>query len=481
MKRNFERAVPKDAESGNFSSNEEGKTDLGEVLKRQKEFFKSGVTLNPAYRICALKTLYGAIKDSEEKIYEALKSDLGKSTFESYMCEAGMALSEISYMIKHLKRFSKDRRTRTPLAQFAARSFIKKSPMGAVLIMSPWNYPFMLSIEPLADALAAGNTVVLKPSAYSPNVSEAIKELIEKIFPAEYVTVVTGGREENAKLPEMEFDKIFFTGSVKVGKEVMRKASENLVPVTLELGGKSPCIVDETANLALAARRIVFGKYLNLGQTCVAPDYVYVSEKVKEEFLKEIKREIVAQYGEEPLKDKNYGKIVNRKHFDRISGLIDAKKTVYGGGRVEENLQIEPTVMDGVAWEDKVMGEEIFGPVLPILTFKRIDEAVREINSRPSPLALYIFSSDKKRIEKVLNECRFGGGCVNDTVIHLATSEMAFGGFGASGMGSYHGKKGFDCFTHEKSIVDKKTFIDLPMRYRPYKKFYQKLLRFFLK
>ncbi len=464
-----------------FPVDKEGKPDFDGALQRQKRFFQSGVTLNPAYRICALKALYNAVKDAEGEINEALKADLGKSAFESYMCEVGMTLSEISYMIGHVRRFSKKKRVKTPLAQFASKSFIQKSPYGTVLIMSPWNYPFMLAMEPLADALAAGNTAIVKPSAYSPNVSRVLKDLIARTFPSEYVTVATGGRAENAKLLEMKFDKIFFTGSVGVGKEVMKKAAENLVPVTLELGGKSPCIVDETANLALAAKRIVFGKYLNLGQTCVAPDYVYVAANIKDAFLTEIKRQITAQYGKDPLKEDTYGKIVNRKHFDRISALIDGKKVVFGGGRDEASLQIEPTVLDGVIWADEVMGEEIFGPVMPVLTFERMDEVIEEVNAHPSPLALYLFSSDKRTISRVLERCRFGGGCVNDTIIHLATSEMAFGGFGASGMGSYHGKKGFECFTHEKSIVDKKTFIDLPMRYRPYKKFNEKLLRFFLK
>lgn len=481
MEKFSEKAAAEGVGRKESPSDKSGERDFEGALEKQKKFFESGVTLNPAYRICALKSLYDAIKKSEEKIGAALKADLGKSAFESYMCEVGMTLSEISYMIRHLKSFARDRRAKTPLAQFASRSFVKKSPLGCVLIMSPWNYPFMLSMEPLADALAAGNTVVLKPSAYAPNVSAAIERLIADTFPPGYVTVMTGGRAENARLLELKFDKIFFTGSVNVGKEVLRKAAENLTPVTLELGGKSPCIVDETAKLSLAAKRIVFGKYLNLGQTCVAPDYVYVSRKVKDEFLEAVKREIVAQYGREPLKDASYGRIINRRHFDRISGLIDRNKVVFGGGRVEASLQIEPTVMDGVTWEDRVMGEEIFGPVLPVLTFDDMDGVIREINSRPSPLALYIFSSDKKTISRVLEECRFGGGCVNDTIIHLATSEMAFGGVGASGMGGYHGKKGFDCFTHEKSVVDKKTFVDLPMRYRPYKKSHEKLLRFFLK
>ena len=464
-----------------FPLDKSGRPDFSAALERQKGYFQSGATLAPARRIEALKALYTAIERAETDIFEALEADLGKGEFESYMCEVGLTLSEISYLVKHTKKFARDRRVKTPLSQFAAKSFVRRSPYGTVLVMSPWNYPFLLTMEPLADALAAGNTAILKPSAYSPNVSRVIQELIERTFPAEYVTVATGGREENARLLEMKFDKIFFTGSVAVGKEVMRSAAENLIPVTLELGGKSPCIVDETAELPLAAKRIVFGKYLNAGQTCVAPDYVYVQKSVKNIFLEEVKKQILLQYGENPLADDTYGKIISPKHFQRVSGLIDEKKVVFGGGMDGETLKIAPTVMDGVTWEDKAMKEEIFGPIMPVLAFDALEEVIKIVNDRPSPLALYIFSSDKDAVEKVLKECRFGGGCVNDTIIHLATSEMAFGGVGMSGMGSYHGKKGFDCFTHEKSIVDKKTFIDLSMRYRPYRKKYQKMLRKFLK
>ena len=464
-----------------FPLDKSGRPDFSAALERQKSYFQSGATLAPARRIEALKALYTAIERAETDIFEALEADLGKGEFESYMCEVGLTLSEISYLVKHTKKFARDRRVKTPLSQFAAKSFVRRSPYGTVLVMSPWNYPFLLTMEPLADALAAGNTAILKPSAYSPNVSRVIQELIERTFPAEYVTVATGGREENARLLEMKFDKIFFTGSVAVGKEVMRSSAENLIPVTLELGGKSPCIVDETAELPLAAKRIVFGKYLNAGQTCVAPDYVYVHASVKDAFLEEVKKQICVQYGPAPLKDASYGRIVSRKHFERVSSLIETEKVIYGGGRDETTLKIEPTVLDGVTWADKAMQEEIFGPVMPVLTFESLETVIGEVNSRPSPLALYIFSSDKKAADFVMNKCRFGGGCINDTIIHLATSEMAFGGFGASGMGSYHGKAGFDCFSHEKSIVDKKTFIDLPMRYRPYKKSNEKLLRFFLK
>ena len=347
--------------------------------------------------------------------------------------------------------------------------------------MSPWNYPFLLTIDPLVDAIAAGNTVVLKPSAYSPNTSRVIESIIDECFDPHYVAVVNGGRAENTSLLNEHFDYIFFTGSQHVGREVMAKASAHLTPVTLELGGKSPCIVEKSANLKLAARRIVFGKYLNCGQTCVAPDYIYCDKEIKDELIHQIQKQIKKQFGSAPLNNKNYGKIINEKHFTRIHNLIDPNKVVCGGDCNPGTLQISPTVMNNVTFQDAVMQEEIFGPVLPVLTYDSLDEAIVTINSMAHPLALYIFTSSKEIAEKVTSHCGFGGGCVNDTIIHLATSEMGFGGFGESGMGSYHGKDGFNTFSHYKSIVDKKTWLDLPMRYQPYRKIYEKLLRKFLK
>lgn len=384
-------------------------------------------------------------------------------------------------MLKHVQRFAGEKRVRTPLAQFHSRSYQKPSPYGVVLIMSPWNYPFMLTLSPLVDALAAGNTAVVKPSAYSPYTSEVLQTILSQCFDPQYVAVVTGGRAENTCLLKEHFDYIFFTGSQAVGKEVMRNAAEHLTPVTLELGGKSPCIVDQTADIKLAARRIVFGKYLNCGQTCVAPDYIYCHRAVKDRLIKEVQKQIQKQYGKQPLRNPNYGKIINEKHFDRILGLIDEKKVVHGGNFDRKTLRIEPTVLDHVTFQDAVMQEEIFGPLMPVLTFDNLDDVIRKINSMPHPLALYFFTSDKAAAKKVTSRCGFGGGCINDTIIHLATTEMGFGGFGESGMGAYHGKIGFDTFSHYKSIVDKKTWIDLPMRYQPYQKLHEKMVRFFLK
>lgn len=455
--------------------------EIKDLVTRQRSYFQSGATLPVSARLAALRRLYDAISSHEKEIRRALQKDLGKSGFESYMCETGMVLEEISYMLKHTRKFAREQRVHTPLAQFCSRSYKKPSPYGVTLIMSPWNYPFMLTLSPLADALAAGNTAVVKPSAYSPYTSEVLLSILTECFDPKYVAVVTGGRAENTCLLREHFDYIFFTGSQAVGKEVMRSAAEHLTPVTLELGGKSPCIVDQTADIRLAARRIVFGKYLNCGQTCVAPDYVYCHRSVKDQLIKEVQKQIRRQYGKQPLHSSDYGKIINEKHFDRILGLIDEKKVVHGGGSDRSTLRIEPTVMDNVTFSDAVMQEEIFGPVMPILVFDSLDEVIRRINSMPHPLALYIFTSDKKTARKATARCGFGGGCINDTIIHLATSEMGFGGFGESGMGAYHGKTGFDTFTHYKSIVDKKTWIDLPMRYQPYRKGDEKLVRFFLK
>ena len=455
--------------------------DIEKLIKEQNKYFNSGLTRSYESRLVSLKALKRAILSNEDELCMALKADLGKSRAEAFMCEIGLAISEINWLIKHLGGLMRKKYVITPLAQFAATSFRSPSPYGNVLIISPWNYPLLLTLEPLADALAAGNTAILKPSAYAPETSNIMKKMLEESFNPGLVAVVTGGRAENQALLRQKFDKIFFTGSKEVGKEVMRKAAEYLTPVTLELGGKSPCIVEKTAKISLAARRIVFGKFLNCGQTCVAPDYVLCDESIRESLVFAIKKEITLQFGRKPLENPDYGKIVNEKHFNRLKGLIDKEKTVCGGGLDEENNRIEPTVMVDVNWEDAVMGEEIFGPILPILTYKSLDEAISVVESHPHPLALYCFTKDSRVSKKVLKACRFGGGCINDVVIHLATSEMPFGGVGESGMGSYHGKAGFEEFSHTRSIVDKKTWMDMPVRYQPYTGFKEKLLRLFLK
>ena len=457
-------------------------TRITSLLEKQRAYYKTGITIPVKFRITQLKKLYEAVGKYESEIKAALKADLGKSHYEAFMCEIGLVLSEISYMIRHVRKFAKRKRVHTPLSQFAAHSFRQPVPYGNVLIMSPWNYPFLLALEPLTDAIAAGNTVIIKPSAYAPATGKMVEKIIGECFDPEYVAVVTGGRAENGALLEQKFDFVFFTGSQTVGREVLRHTAEHRTPVVLELGGKSPCIVEAGANIKLAAKRIVFGKYLNCGQTCVAPDHVFCEESVKEEFIAEVAAQIRKQYGEKPLENKDYGKIINEKHFARLCGLIDQSKVVVGGETDAAACRIAPTVMDNVTEADAVMGEEIFGPILPILTFSDFDALVDQLKEKAKPLALYLFSGNKKHIKRVTTELSYGGGCINDVVIHLATSEMGFGGVGESGMGSYHGKAGFDAFSHYKSMVNKKTWLDLPMRYQPYgKKLYEKLLHLFLK
>ena len=457
------------------------KEQIKALVEKQRTFFATGTTLDVAYRIAALKKLRRALLNREAAIAEAIRKDLGKSPEESYMCETGIVLGEIRYMLRHIRRFARKKTVPTPLAQFASRSYTKPVPYGVALIMSPWNYPLMLALDPLVDAIAAGNTAILKPSAYAPATGTLLKELVFDLFPEEYVAVVTGGREENSHLLEEKFDYIFFTGGKAVGRTVLEKAAKHLTPVTLELGGKSPCIVDKSAKLELAARRIVFGKFLNCGQTCVAPDYILCHASVKEELLECLKAEILRQYGSDPLHNGRYGRIITRKHFDRITGLVDPGKVAFGGGCDAERQKIAPTILDNITWEDAVMKEEIFGPVLPILTFDSLEHAIETVNTHEKPLALYIYAEDKAVIRQVTSRCAFGGGCVNDCIIHLATSSMGFGGVGESGMGAYHGKTGFDTFSHHKSIADKKTWLDLPMRYQPYNKFGNWLIHQFLR
>lgn len=455
--------------------------EIKDILQQQNHFFSSGKTIPAEFRLKQLESLKEAMIRHEADLAAALKEDLGKSRMESYMCETGLTLSELTWMQKHLRSLMRSKRVSTPVAQFAAKSFRSPSPYGTVLIMSPWNYPVLLTLDPLIDAIAAGNTAVVKPSAYAPCTFDVMKTMIEECFPAHYVAVVDGGCAENQALLQQRFDMIFFTGGKTVGREVLRHAAEYLTPVTLELGGKSPCIVDSTAKIRLAAKRIVFGKYLNCGQTCVAPDYILCDKRIRDELITAILAEIEKQFGKEPLKNPNYGKIINEKHFERILGLINGEKLVYGGQSEPESLRIAPTVLNNITWDDAVMGEEIFGPLLPILTFDTLDEALDTVESHPHPLALYFFSEDKAAQKKVLDTCRFGGGCINDTIIHLATSDMPFGGVGESGMGSYHGRVGFETFSHYRSIVDKKTWMDLPIRYQKYTGLKEKMMRMFLK
>lgn len=457
--------------------------ELRSIVERQRSYFGTGVTLPISVRKKYLRRLYEAIKRNEGLLSEALRLDLGKSATEAYMCEIGLTLSEISYIYRRLSRWSRPEYRPTPLNNFPAVSRIVQEPYGVVLVMSPWNYPVLLSLEPLVGAIAAGNCVVVKPSAYSPHTSEVLAHILREVFPAEYVSVIMGGRKENQGLLEQRFDYIFFTGSVRVGKFVMESAARYLTPVTLELGGKSPCIIDSTADLRLAARRLAFGKWVNCGQTCIAPDYVLIERSVHDRFVALLRDEIVRMFycGDQQTLSEDYGCIINDKHFERLCGLVDDSKVVYGGRRWPERRQIEPTVMDYVEESDAVMQEEIFGPILPILLIDDVSEAKAYIERHEKPLALYLFSTDKSVQRLFMREVSFGGGCINDTIMHIATPYMPFGGVGYSGMGAYHGKQTYQTFSHRKSVVYKPNVLDMPLRYAPYGRWKERIVRWFLR
>lgn len=443
--------------------------ETAKLLDKQRKFYESAATKDISFRIHQLEKLKDTIKRNEKEILGALKKDLNKSPFEAYATEIGMVYEEIRYLIKHLRGLSRPEKVRTPIAQFPSVSRIYKEPYGIVLIMAPWNYPVQLSLAPLAGAIAAGNCVILKPSEYAPYSSAVLKKILEEGFPDKYIGVLEGGLEINQQLLFLKFDYIFFTGSVAVGKLVMEAASRHLTPVTLELGGKSPCIVDSTADIDMAAKRIVWGKFLNAGQTCVAPDYILVEKGVKQLLIEAMGKYIRSFYGEAPLKNAEYPKIIHEKHFNRLLGLLEGTKTLTGGKFDSSSLTIEPTIIEDVSENSPVMREEIFGPILPVLTFETVKEAAAFVNNRPKPLALYLFTTSGKNERYIMGNVSFGGGCVNDTIVHLATTHMGFGGVGESGMGSYHGKLSFQTFTHNKSVLKKSNLLDIPLRYPPYK------------
>ena len=453
--------------------------DIHEIVESEKHFFRTGVTRGVDFRIDMLKKFRKAIIENDELISAALKADLNKQPFESYMCETGLLLEEINFHIKRLKKWSKTRRVKSGIGQLPGKSYVCPEPYGVVLIMAPWNYPVQLCLMPLVGAISAGNCAVVKPSAYAPESSRVISKLIESAFPTGFVTAVEGGRDANKALLDEPFDYIFFTGSVAVGKTVMEAAAKRLTPVTLELGGKSPIIVDETANLPLAARRIAFGKVLNAGQTCVAPDYLMIEKSVEAPFIEEYKKALADFFPDGDMS--GMVRIINDKHFERVCNILDNSGNIaIGGARDAETRFIEPAVLTEVPIDSPAMQQEIFGPVLPVLPYEKLDDCIDFIRSRPKPLALYIFSENKMNQEKVLNSCSFGGGCINDTVIHLASSHMSFGGVGESGMGSYHGKKSFDTFTHYRSVL-KQGKLDVKLRYFPYKSGKEKITRMILK
>ncbi len=446
-----------------------------------KAFFNTQQTKDISFRNEQLKKLSKAIKSYESDILEALYTDLGKNKVEAYATEIGITLKSIKNARKELKNWTKTKNVDTPLYLFPTKSYIKKEPYGTVLIIAPFNYPFQLVFEPLIGAIAAGNTAIIKPSELTPNVARVIKRLINETFDANYIEVIEGGIEETQTLIHLPFDYVFFTGSENVGKIVYQAASENLVPVTLEMGGKSPVIVDETANIKVASERICFGKFTNAGQTCVAPDYILVHESVKDDLITALSKTLREFYGQNIQQSPDYGRIVNLKHYHRLTSLLNSAQMniVFGGHSDEDERYIEPTLLDHVTNDSAIMQEEIFGPILPILTYQSLDEAIAFIHQRPKPLSLYLFSEDENATQRVINDLSFGGGAINDTLMHLANPKLPFGGVGASGMGRYHGKYSFDTFTHEKSYIFKSTRLESGVHLPPYKGKFKYIKAFF--
>ncbi|WP_396953931.1 aldehyde dehydrogenase [Neobacillus niacini] len=450
------------------------------LVENQKAFFKTGKPKELAFRLEALKKLKSAIQANEKKLMNALKSDLNKSDFDAYTAEIGFVLAELSFTMKHLLSWVKPQKVKTPVTHIGSASYIYSEPYGVSLIIAPWNYPFQLAIAPLIGAIAAGNTAVIKPSELTPNTSALLAELIKGLYPEKYIAVVEGAVETSQALLKEKFDYIFFTGSVPVGRVIMEAAAKNLTPVTLELGGKSPCIVHHDANIKLAAKRIAWGKFTNAGQTCIAPDYLYLHKGIKEEFLSLFKDAIKELYGAEPLNNPNYTHIVSERHFNRLQSFLNNGEVYCGGKTDAQTLAIEPTVLTGITWSDPIMEDEIFGPILPVMEYESLDEVLKGIHNHPKPLALYIFSEHNEVQQEVLGNVSFGGGCVNDTVYHFVSPHLPFGGVGPSGIGSYHGKGSFDTFSHKKSVLKQTTLFDLPFRY-PNVKNGLKIIKMFLK
>lgn len=443
--------------------------NMREIIQEQRLLFATNQTKSIDFRLQQLKTLKKIITDHETEILNALKSDLNKAECEGFLSEVGVCLKELDYAIKNLKQWAKPHAVNTSIILIPGQSKIYYEPLGVVLIIGAWNYPFYLMIAPLVGAIASGNCAILKPSELAENTSNLLARLISKYFDKSFITVIEGGKETNQELLREKFDYIFFTGNAEVGKIVMSEAAKTLTPVTLELGGKSPCIVTENINLEIAAKRIIWGKFLNNGQTCVAPDYLLVNEKIKQSLLTEMKKVIKELYGENPAKSPDYGRIINDRHFQRLSELLKEGKIVIGGETNQSDRYISPTIIDQVTWSDKIMQEEIFGPILPILEYNDLTAAIKLVNVQPKPLALYFFSHDKKEQERILLETSSGGVAINDTIMQVASVNLPFGGVGNSGMGRYHGKASFETFSHQKSVFSRSFLIDIPLRYAPYR------------
>lgn len=454
---------------------------LGEIVERQHEFFKSDVTKNIEYRIEQLKKLKSLLKENESLLFSAIYEDFGKSDFETYMTELSLLYVEINNFIKNTAKWSKRKYVSSGVVNFPAISYIFPEPLGVTLVIGAWNYPYQLSLLPAVSSIAAGNTVVLKPSELPLRTSHVMANIVNRSFPAEFFYVYEGGVNETTNLLKYKFDKIFFTGSNAVGRIVYQAAAKNMTPVTLELGGKSPAFVLSDCNVKMAAKRIVWAKFLNAGQTCVAPDYIIVEKSVEERLFKALVSELKKYPEDSTVSSANYLKIINEKNFDRLNGLIIDEKVFYGGIRDRKKLFISPTLMKNISFNDVVMQEEIFGPILPLITFTDLDEIINKLKGMPKPLSCYVFSSHKKRINKILKNISFGGGAVNDSLMHLSNIHLPFGGVGASGIGSYHGKAGFNTFSHYKSILKKSTLFESGLKYFPYTSLKYKIIRFLLK
>ncbi|HVJ50653.1 aldehyde dehydrogenase [Desulfitobacterium sp.] len=454
-----------------------------EILIKKRAFFATGVTKDVNFRVEQLKKLKQVIKCFEPALMQALQYDLNKSELDAYSTEIGIVYEEINYIVKHLNSWMKKKRVKTPLTHIGSQSYVYPEPYGVALIISPWNYPFQLTIAPLLGAIAAGNCAIIKPSELSPHVSQVLTEMLNTYFSSDYLAVIEGGVETSTELLNLKFDKIFFTGSVAVGKIVMQSAAKYLTPVTLELGGKSPCIVHKDAKLDLAAKRIVWGKFLNAGQTCIAPDYLLVHKEVKEELIERMKCYIQSFYGQNSqamAQNKDLTVIVNDKHFQRLIAYLDKSHILVGGGYDEKRLWIEPTIIDQVEWQHPVLQDEIFGPILPVVEYEELAEVIKIVNEHEKPLALYFFSENKDLQNQILQGISFGGGCINDTVIHIVTPYLPFGGVGNSGIGAYHGRNSFEAFSHQKSVLHQTTRFDLPVRY-PSFKYALQAIRFLMK
>ncbi len=452
------------------------------MMNQQRRYFATGATLPVAFRIEQLKKLKSLLAKYEVDITEALNKDLHKSAMESVMTELILVVEEINFIIKHLKKWSRPTKVTTPFPLlWPGRSRIYYEPYGSVLIIAPWNYPIMLSLSPLVGAISAGNCAVIKPSEIATHSQNIIAQLINDHFPPEYISVVKGGPDEVTQLLQEKFDYIFFTGGAQIGKIIMQAAAKHLTPITLELGGKSPCIVDETANLDFAARRIIRGKMMNAGQTCIAPDYLYVHHSRKEALINKLRDTIIKFYGNDPENSESFGRIIDQKHFDRLTGLLKTANILYGGKTNASTRYISPTLIETASWNEPVMQQEIFGPLLPILTYDKFDDIIHPIKSQPKPLALYLFSKNKNHETSLLRQLSFGGGCMNDCLLHIANYYFPFGGIGASGMGGYHGKYSFELFSHQKSIYKKTWPLEMKLEYPPFSlkklKWLRRLLR----